>query len=131
MIEYLLLLGRNKKLYNSSLSKERYNAIIKFFFAVCNLIYWICVCVARPSPAPRVEPVQQVAPATGEGDKFNRSVPFARNFFNYPDNCQIFVGNLPNGMEENELKEFFETFGKVIDVRIQRKNMNYNVPVSN
>jgi RNA recognition motif-containing protein len=36
----------------------------------------------------------------------------------YPDNQQVFVGNLSPDLSENELKQFFGQFGKVVEVRI-------------
>lgn len=85
----------------------------------------------RPEPAPPAPAPPQPSTTVGDGEKAGgRPGPFARNFFNYPDNCQIFVGNLPTDLDEEELKTFFETFGKVMDLRIQRKNPTFNVPVS-
>jgi hypothetical protein len=39
----------------------------------------------------------------------------------YPDNQQIFVGNLPQHLSDQEITAFFEKFGAVIDFRINRK----------
>jgi hypothetical protein len=36
----------------------------------------------------------------------------------YPDSQQVFVGNLSPDLSENELKQFFGQFGKVVEVRI-------------
>jgi RNA recognition motif-containing protein len=40
----------------------------------------------------------------------------------YPDEMQVFVGNLPPNIEEAELQQFFSKFGKILDVRINRTN---------
>ncbi|CAN0432415.1 unnamed protein product, partial [Lampetra fluviatilis] len=40
----------------------------------------------------------------------------------YPDSQQIFVGNLPHDIEEAELRDFFMTFGHVVDLRINTKS---------
>lgn len=40
---------------------------------------------------------------------------------NYPDSHQVFVGNLPHYCQESDLKELFDKFGKVLDVRINTK----------
>merc|ERR1719277_2883364 len=40
----------------------------------------------------------------------------------YPDNQQVFVGNLPHELTDQELQKFFEEYGKVADVRINRKS---------
>ena len=52
------------------------------------------------------------------------SVPLTRSA---PDSHQVFVGNLPNGTKEEELKEIFKKFGNVIEVRINPKNFGFIV----
>ncbi|XP_038060422.1 ras GTPase-activating protein-binding protein 1-like [Patiria miniata] len=37
-----------------------------------------------------------------------------------PDSHQLFVGNLPQDVNDEELREFFSTFGTVLDMRINR-----------
>lgn len=39
----------------------------------------------------------------------------------YPDTVQVFVGNLPLSITENELKEHFTKYGNVVDLRINNK----------
>lgn len=46
----------------------------------------------------------------------------------FPDSHQLFVGNLPHSISEKELKSFFEQFGTVVDVRINRKSAPRDVP---
>jgi len=46
----------------------------------------------------------------------------------YPDEQQLFVGNLPHVVSNEELREFFSQFGQVIDVRINRKGPTRDVP---
>lgn len=41
-----------------------------------------------------------------------------KRFGRYPDGQQVFVGNLNQDLSEEDLKSFFNKFGKVIDVRI-------------
>lgn len=38
----------------------------------------------------------------------------------FPDNQQVFVGNLPQDVAELQLKNFFKGYGKVLDIRINR-----------
>jgi RNA recognition motif-containing protein len=45
----------------------------------------------------------------------------------YPDNQQVFVGNVPHLVSDTELKEYFEQYGPVADLRINRKTSN-NLP---
>lgn len=40
----------------------------------------------------------------------------------YPDNQQIFVGNLPYEITENDLRDHFTEFGDIIDVRINHSH---------
>uniref|UniRef100_A0A8C5MQG2 G3BP stress granule assembly factor 1 n=1 Tax=Leptobrachium leishanense TaxID=445787 RepID=A0A8C5MQG2_9ANUR len=46
----------------------------------------------------------------GEGDM--------RRMNRYPDIHQLFVGNLPHDVDRTELKEFFSTYGNVVELRI-------------
>lgn len=46
----------------------------------------------------------------------------------YPDNQQLFVGNLPHSVTDKELQEFFEQYGSVADVKINRKGPTTNLP---
>lgn len=43
------------------------------------------------------------------------------------DSQQLFVGNLPHNCTEHDLKELFSTFGKVIDLRINKKGQEYQL----
>lgn len=45
----------------------------------------------------------------------------------YPDKCQLFVGNLPQDIKDEELKEFFSKHGNVVELRINR-NSNPRLP---
>lgn len=42
-----------------------------------------------------------------------------------PDSHQVFIGNLPNGVEEEEIKEIFSEFGKIVEVRLNPKNFGF------
>lgn len=44
--------------------------------------------------------------AGGRGDAESGDVD-SRRIVRYPDSHQLFVGNLPHDIDENELKEFF------------------------
>jgi len=46
-----------------------------------------------------------------------------REFRRYDDNLQVFVGNIPHSATEEMLKELFQQFGNVVDVRIQGKGI--------
>ncbi|XP_022317020.2 ras GTPase-activating protein-binding protein 2-like isoform X1 [Crassostrea virginica] len=46
----------------------------------------------------------------------------------FPDSHQLFVGNLPQNVQESELRVFFEKFGTVVEVRINAKSVPGKVP---
>ncbi|KAM9314398.1 ras GTPase-activating protein-binding protein 2 isoform 5-T5 [Pholidichthys leucotaenia] len=46
----------------------------------------------------------------------------------YPDSHQLFVGNLPHDIDEAELKEFFMTYGNVVELRINTKGVGGKLP---
>ncbi|XP_072296131.1 ras GTPase-activating protein-binding protein 1-like [Eucyclogobius newberryi] len=65
----------------------------------------------RPGGAPpvhRPRPGREGEPGEVEGRRPTR----------YPDAHQLFVGNVPHDVEKQELKEFFEQFGTVLELRI-------------
>uniref|UniRef100_A0A673FZC3 Ras GTPase-activating protein-binding protein 2-like n=1 Tax=Sinocyclocheilus rhinocerous TaxID=307959 RepID=A0A673FZC3_9TELE len=51
-----------------------------------------------------------------------------RRSFRYPDSHQLFVGNLPHDIDEGELKEFFMTFGNMVEMRINTKGVGGRLP---
>jgi Ras GTPase-activating protein-binding protein 1 len=61
--------------------------------------------------------------SAGDSDEGSRRPPPR-----YPDNQQIFVGNLPQTMSEKELKTYFEDYGKVAELRINKKGGSPAVP---
>jgi len=40
----------------------------------------------------------------------------------YPDENQVFVGNLPQNIVEEDLRNLFQRYGRILDVRINRQN---------
>uniref|UniRef100_A0A8C7YPZ4 G3BP stress granule assembly factor 2b n=1 Tax=Oryzias sinensis TaxID=183150 RepID=A0A8C7YPZ4_9TELE len=52
----------------------------------------------------------------------------SRRIVRYPDSHQLFVGNLPHDIDENELKEFFKTYGNVVELRINTKGVGGKLP---
>jgi len=70
------------------------------------------------------EPSRDSAEEIGEwkqpnGEGYSRE----REFRRYDDNVQIFVGNIPHATTEENLKELFEDFGPVVEVRILGKGV--------
>ncbi|XP_059371462.1 ras GTPase-activating protein-binding protein 1 isoform X1 [Carassius carassius] len=75
----------------------------------------------RPGPSPanrtaRPGGVQESNQSSvREGESAESEV---RRTVRYPDSHQLFVGNVPHDVDKNELKEFFEQFGTVLELRI-------------
>ena len=44
-----------------------------------------------------------------------------RNGRDYSDDQQVFVGNLPQNIDESQLRDFFTKFGEILDLRICQK----------
>ncbi|NP_998539.2 uncharacterized protein isoform X1 [Danio rerio] len=61
----------------------------------------------------------------GDGDAGDTE---GRRSFRYPDSHQLFVGNLPHDIDEGELKDFFMTFGNVVEMRINTKGVGGKLP---
>ncbi|XP_055500175.1 ras GTPase-activating protein-binding protein 2 isoform X2 [Leucoraja erinacea] len=66
-------------------------------------------------------------PRPGRGDLDGGEVE-NRRIIRYPDSHQLFVGNLPHDIDENELKDFFNSFGNVVELRINTKSSGGKLP---
>uniref|UniRef100_A0A3P8YGI4 GTPase activating protein (SH3 domain) binding protein 2 n=1 Tax=Esox lucius TaxID=8010 RepID=A0A3P8YGI4_ESOLU len=103
----------------------------------------------QEAPKTRVEakPETQAAPLRGLRDQRTRDRPAfvargprtgrgesdpgetdSRRIVRYPDSHQLFVGNLPHDIDEAELKDFFMTFGNVVELRINTKGVGGKLP---
>uniref|UniRef100_A0A665XDX5 GTPase activating protein (SH3 domain) binding protein 2 n=1 Tax=Echeneis naucrates TaxID=173247 RepID=A0A665XDX5_ECHNA len=63
----------------------------------------------------------------GRGDAESGDMDI-RRIVRYPDSHQLFVGNLPHDIDESELKEFFMTYGNVVELRINTKGVGGKLP---
>ncbi|KAM6972724.1 ras GTPase-activating protein-binding protein 2 [Aplochiton taeniatus] len=63
----------------------------------------------------------------GRGDSESSEMD-NRRIIRYPDSHQLFVGNLPHDIDESELKDFFMTFGNVVELRINTKGVGGKLP---
>ncbi|XP_034044505.1 ras GTPase-activating protein-binding protein 2 isoform X2 [Thalassophryne amazonica] len=63
----------------------------------------------------------------GRGDMENSEMD-GRRIVRYPDSHQLFVGNLPHDIDESELKEFFMSYGNVVELRINTKGVGGKLP---
>uniref|UniRef100_A0A8C0IE64 Ras GTPase-activating protein-binding protein 2 n=1 Tax=Bubo bubo TaxID=30461 RepID=A0A8C0IE64_BUBBB len=66
-------------------------------------------------------------PRPGRGD-MEQNESDNRRIIRYPDSHQLFVGNLPHDIDESELKEFFMSFGNVVELRINTKGVGGKLP---
>ncbi|KAJ8338466.1 hypothetical protein SKAU_G00374320 [Synaphobranchus kaupii] len=66
----------------------------------------------RPGPPPAHRGPR---PGVREGEQGDSEV---RRVVRYPDSHQVFVGNVPHDVDKAELKEFFEQYGTVLELRI-------------
>uniref|UniRef100_A0A2K5BUU6 Ras GTPase-activating protein-binding protein 2 n=1 Tax=Aotus nancymaae TaxID=37293 RepID=A0A2K5BUU6_AOTNA len=89
-----------------------------------------CFSATRTTKPPRVreqQPREQPGfpprgPRPGRGD-MQQNDSDSRRIICYPDSHQLFVGNLPHDIDENELKEFFMSFGNIVELRINTKGV--------
>nr|XP_039268040.1 ras GTPase-activating protein-binding protein 1-like [Styela clava] len=63
-------------------------------------------------------PVTSQRDGSGEG----MGDPGGRRQSRYPDNQQIFVGNLPLEITESDLREHFSEYGEIVEIRINHSN---------
>ncbi|CAB1325018.1 unnamed protein product [Coregonus sp. 'balchen'] len=68
---------------------------------------------ARPGPPPVNRGPR---PGVREGEQGETSE--VRRVVRYPDAHQLFVGNVPHDVDKAELKEFFQQYGTVLELRI-------------
>nr|XP_046152100.1 ras GTPase-activating protein-binding protein 1-like isoform X2 [Oncorhynchus gorbuscha] len=68
---------------------------------------------ARPGPPP----VRGPRPGVGREGEQGESSEVGR-VVRYPDAHQLFVGNVPHDVDKAELKEFFQQYGTVLELRI-------------
>ncbi|XP_061849309.1 ras GTPase-activating protein-binding protein 2 isoform X2 [Colius striatus] len=78
----------------------------------------------RPRERPGFPPR---GPRPGRGD-MEQNESDNRRIIRYPDSHQLFVGNLPHDIDESELKEFFMSFGNVVELRINTKGVGGKLP---
>ncbi|OXB84132.1 ras GTPase-activating protein-binding protein 2 isoform X2 [Centrocercus urophasianus] len=78
----------------------------------------------RPRERPGFPPR---GPRPGRGD-VEQNESDNRRIIRYPDSHQLFVGNLPHDIDESELKEFFMSFGNVVELRINTKGVGGKLP---
>lgn len=72
----------------------------------------------------KVKPEKSDVPiATGAAETPADVVPDEKKTsITYGDEQQVFVGNLPQDITEDELRKFFSKYGSIVDVRINRTN---------
>ncbi|XP_070544772.1 ras GTPase-activating protein-binding protein 2-like [Ptychodera flava] len=87
--------------------------------------------IGRQEPLPQRPPrpsgrgAGRGAPPSGPGEG---GMPEPRRGPRYPDSNQVFVGNLPQDINEDELKNHFMEYGNVVEMRINTKSGGGKVP---
>uniref|UniRef100_H0XK97 G3BP stress granule assembly factor 1 n=1 Tax=Otolemur garnettii TaxID=30611 RepID=H0XK97_OTOGA len=79
-------------------------------------------------PHPESKPETQIPPETSKGSKSVRQGinippqrgPRAIRTVRHPDSQQLFIGNLPHEVNKSELKDFFQNYGNVVELLINR-----------
>eukprot|EP00079_Xenopus_tropicalis_P022045 XP_012813813.1 PREDICTED: ras GTPase-activating protein-binding protein 2 isoform X2 [Xenopus tropicalis] len=79
----------------------------------------------RPRERPAFQPR---GPRVGGRSDNEQSESDNRRMYRYPDSHQLFVGNLPHDIDESELKEFFMSYGNVMELRINTKGVGGKLP---
>lgn len=64
---------------------------------------------------------QSRGPQGGQGGSYANAMHKENRRRDWPDNHQLFVGNVPHQASESELRVIFERFGKVVDLHIHCK----------
>lgn len=77
--------------------------------------------VIPPPPRPQAAPVRPSKEARG-GTSNREPRMTARNA---PDNHQVFIGNLPNGVKEDEVRSVFAKYGTILEIRLNPKNFGF------
>lgn len=86
---------------------------------------------STPKPLPQRPPVNNHRSSVDRGEREGSiagSEGSERMQSHYPDDQQVFVGNLPHRLTEADLKKFLEEFGPVVGLRIHRSSTSNNVP---
>ena len=92
-----------------------------------------CSSLQPPSAAATSQPLPQREPRSSRRPQQERPPPMDRkpgptlNARNAPDSYQIFVGGLPSGTTEQELRSVFGEYGTIIEVRTNPKNFGFIV----
>ncbi|KAI1303720.1 Ras GTPase-activating protein-binding protein 1 [Halotydeus destructor] len=71
-----------------------------------------------PTAVVGVDQIGEKVVIEGEEDRADRQ----KVAINYPDEQQVFVGNLPSDITEEQLGSWFSKFGRILDIRINRTN---------
>ncbi|XP_057699718.1 ras GTPase-activating protein-binding protein 2 isoform X2 [Corythoichthys intestinalis] len=81
----------------------------------------------RPSESQMGKPHLSFVNKGGRGDGESGEMDVRRTV-RYPDSHQLFVGNLLHDIDESELKDFFMTYGTVVELRINTKAVSGKLP---
>lgn len=91
---------------------------------------------SRPSRQPQPAPAQTVftppprpQATSARQSKETRGGPGTRearmSARNAPDNHQVFIGNLPNNIKDDEVRNVFAKYGTILEIRLNPKNFGF------
>uniref|UniRef100_A0A8C5XQ42 Ras GTPase-activating protein-binding protein 1 n=1 Tax=Microcebus murinus TaxID=30608 RepID=A0A8C5XQ42_MICMU len=76
--------------------------------------------VPASQPRPESKPESQIPPQRPQRDQRagEQGDVEPRRIVRHPDSHQLFIGNLPHEVDKSELKDFFQSYGNVVELRI-------------
>lgn len=77
--------------------------------------------VLSPPPRPQAAPARPSKEA--RGGMSNREARMTAR--NAPDNHQVFIGNLPPGVKDEEVRNVFSKYGTILEIRLNPKNFGF------
>ncbi|XP_065058218.1 ras GTPase-activating protein-binding protein 1-like isoform X2 [Rhopilema esculentum] len=83
--------------------------------------------VVKPQTSPQTAPLPQRSQRRREELPRKEVRDDGRRKFSGapPDNHQIFIGNLPNNITEADVREIFQEYGNIVEVRLNPKNFGF------
>lgn len=83
----------------------------------------------QPLPQPVLQPPPRPQPAPARSSKDARGGMNTRDARltarNAPDNHQVFIGNLPAGVKDEEVRNVFSKYGTILEIRLNPKNFGF------
>lgn len=75
------------------------------------------------TPPPRPQPASARSSKDARGGMGSREARLTAR--NAPDNHQVFIGNLPMGIKDEEVRNVFSKYGTILEIRLNPKNFGF------